>query len=837
MAGRMSFGRILRGLRRRGGSGGKPFSHSCGVDTPKSFRKAKAPARLAVFRNGCRDSPSGRCRAGHRFAVVVSTFFRKGFGVKSRPGLGGEKRKRTRVPCRSPSERAGESAKNVFGRQAGPSALAAVRTALRGAVPFVWDFFGLHSDLRMTAPQLYAVRAQAVRAALGTDVLAQWRIDRLEADPNQAFDADGNAVLAPVDPVALLAVRRELVQRLLLASADRELFEAHFLPALLSRAAFVQDLPDPRDPAFAGRGGLFALGLETALCALRRLDARVFGLDRDPPARRQLRERWKVFVFLSALSSDGGRLAEMTVRAGDKVWLQDEPLLDFALDSVPEADTSVASAASDRFPGRSSERSSERRMRGRKEGRGREALCPPAAETPLFVLLRSLPRPGGGSLLSSSSFGWVPRATRRWLADDPFFARLLSSWERGGIGDESARWVVKLVNDAVFEVLRKAPVPADPRDRFARIRSALGHWVEAAMLEAAREGVWLFVGPESNGPLVHGVEGVFLLWPEGPSKLLREGFRSVPGMPEPGEGLPEDLNDWLQLLTRHGTFVERGDGNPVFLIHVPRGQNRRAGGVEESAAGKVEEAVLLRDGERFLEAARLRAMERGERFFGDPLGSLLHPARHAEEIEGIREEARVVLPGRFAWRLSDAVMEPAALREALTGVLDALNQTDPMRSAAPHGVFLPLGLLRRPSKSLLLRWLTAGGWLLENRPGQLFWRRETARGYSGPTGKRKADYAAVSATANGATDWQTDSDVHSEEGVLLTARAVRSVTVYADGREEDAAWPPPGPGLGLPVRRAQRPVVAAEKKERRNEAAERRGGRSNATAPQQIRRR
>ena len=36
---------------------------------------------------------------------------------------------------------------------------------------------------------------------------------------------------------------------------------------------------------------------------------------------------------------------------------------------------------------------------------------------------------------------------------------------------------------------------------------------------------------------------------------------------------------------------------------------------------------------------------------------------------------------------------------------------------------------------------------------------------------------------------------YAEEGVLIAARFVRPVLRYADGREEDAPWPPSAPGF------------------------------------------
>lgn len=105
----------------------------------------------------------------------------------------------------------------------------------------------------MTVPELYAARKSAVRQALGTDLVARWRTPGRLAfglsepvggaartavdgvpETSDLLDDEGRPVWAPVDPVAILARHRETLQRILLASADRALFEAHFLPALLA---------------------------------------------------------------------------------------------------------------------------------------------------------------------------------------------------------------------------------------------------------------------------------------------------------------------------------------------------------------------------------------------------------------------------------------------------------------------------------------------------------------------------------------------------------------------------------------------------------------------------
>ena len=271
----------------------------------------------------------------------------------------------------------------------------------------------------------------------------------------------------------------------------------------------------------------------------------------------------------------------------------------------------------------------------------------------------------------------------------------------------------------------------------------------------------------------------------------------------------------------------------------------------DKVSGRLSEAVLLRDGERYLEAARMRAAEASELFFEEPLGRLLAEDRHKEEIEELEDEARSVLPGRFAWAVNDGLREPPMLAEALEAAFADINRGDPARNAAAFGVFVPLRLLRRPSTSVLLRWLTDKGALLQNRPGQLFWRRdalaareidrlEEGRFNAFPMGvvprggetDGKTDAAGVASgdTVMGAVPAVEAADIadegdgpedrmdralrdrgvrnfwterlereaaapYTEEGVLIAARFVRPVFRYADGREEDAPWPPSAPGF------------------------------------------
>lgn len=697
----------------------------------------------------------------------------------------------------------------------------------------------------MTVPELYAARKSAVRQALGTDLVARWRTPGRLAfglsepvggaartavdgvpETSDLLDDEGRPVWAPVDPVAILARRRETLQRILLASADRALFEAHFLPALLAWAAFVEDLPDFRDEAFAKQGGLFLFGLESALAALRRLDARVFGLTLDPVARRRHRERWKTIVFLSALAYGENRLADLTVEADGRRWRRDEALLSFALAACGGSEAASSDGA----------------------GKAKDVL---------FTVRRCRTATTG---LDAGFLRWVPDRTRRWLTEDPFFAELFEGRCRGKVRrSDEAKFLERLVRDAVFEVLwkrRGAMSDALADDPFAAgVQEALSHWVEEAWLEAVREGAWLFCGPHSDGVLLHGVEGVFLLWPDAPSKILTEGIARVPGAPAAREGMPQDLNDWLRVLAMSGVIETRGDAGALFLIRVPALPDRKKGGLTDKVSGKLAEAVLLREGKRFLEAARMRAAEASEIFFDEPLGRLLAEDRHKEEIEELEDEARSVLPGRFAWAVNERLREPSMLAEALEAAFADINRGDPARNASAFGVFVPLRLLRRPSTSVLLRWLTDKGALLQNRPGQLFWRRDALaaqeidcledgrfgafplgvvpRGSEAEEEKREptgALYGASDAADPEANEAEGPEDrmdralrdrgvrnfwterlergaaaPYAEEGVLIAAHFVRPVLRYADGREEDAPWPPAAAGFAgrgryVPVR-------------------------------------
>lgn len=700
----------------------------------------------------------------------------------------------------------------------------------------------------MTVPELYAARKSAVRRTLGTDLVARWRSPcRLASDAfgdfggaerakagseggaaeraaSDLFDSEGRPVWAPVDPVAMLARHRETLQRILLASTDRALFEAHFLPALLAWAAFVEDLPDLRDDAFAHGGGLFLFGLESALAALRRLDARVFGLSLDPVARRRHRERWKTIVFLAGLAYGEKRLSDLTVEADGRVWRRDEALLSFALAACGIADGDSSGGAQ----------------------RPRDVL---------FAVRKSRTKTTG---LETGFLRWVPARTRRWLTDDPFFAELFEGRVRSRVQrSDEAKFLERLVRDAVFEVLWKRRGDASDAlsdDPFAGVGAALSHWVEEAWLEAVREGAWLFCGPHSDGVLLHGVEGVFLLWPEAPAKILTEGIVAVPGAPASREGMPQDLNDWLSVLAASGVIETRGDAGALFLIRVPALPDRRKGGLTDKVSGRLAEAVLLRDGKRYLEAARMRAAQASELFFDEPLGRLLAEDRHKEEIEELEDEARSVLPGRFAWAVND-LCEPPMLSEALRMAFAEINRGAPARNAAAFGVFVPLRLLRRPSTSVLLRWLSDKGALIQNRPGQLFWRRDELAAQAiesledgragapppgvlprgGETADAEKDGGAAEGPGAGAdasvsaesgpkaneldgTDEPEDRMLralrdrgvrsfwtermereaaapYAEEGVMIASRFVRPVLRYADGREEDAPWPPTAPGF------------------------------------------
>lgn len=106
----------------------------------------------------------------------------------------------------------------------------------------------------------------------------------------------------------LLTKHKKTLDRIQFATGDNDkFFETWYMPMVYSYAKFVHLLPASENSHHALPGGMLAHGLEVALSAMLKADRAIFGMHKVPEQRIPYEKKWKLAVFIAAISHDIGK--------------------------------------------------------------------------------------------------------------------------------------------------------------------------------------------------------------------------------------------------------------------------------------------------------------------------------------------------------------------------------------------------------------------------------------------------------------------------------------------------------------------------------------------------
>lgn len=124
-------------------------------------------------------------------------------------------------------------------------------------------------------------------------------------------------------PAALLATQQELTDGVRQLIANPELLNAHYNPAMLRLAEFVQLLPASQSHHHRGAGGMLRHSLEVGLWALQQTEGKLIRGVITPQQRRVIEPRWRLAAFLAGACHDLGKVVtdlSVTDRGGEQKW-------------------------------------------------------------------------------------------------------------------------------------------------------------------------------------------------------------------------------------------------------------------------------------------------------------------------------------------------------------------------------------------------------------------------------------------------------------------------------------------------------------------------------------
>ena len=311
--------------------------------------------------------------------------------------------------------------------------------------------------------------------------------------------------LPAASPEQLLETQSKLIRQLQheLEMNDRE-FNELIRPLLISFAGFVHLLPASKAHHHRGAGGLFRHSLEVALWATRSFQGKLIDGFESGERRKVLQPRWRLAVMVAGLCHDLGKPAYdvvVTDHSGRKTWDVYTHLLH---DWLLEMDL-------DRY---------FIRWRRNREHKAHERFS---------------------HLLTMRV---IPPAVLSYLNDaDPRIIANMQEVIAGQIPRGSAR--------VLHELVMKADQLSVKRDikgqRIADSDDTLGvpgakHVVDA-MKRLVDDGNWK--PNEKKGPLWVGSDGVYLIWPDAVSDIVRLLERDgVGGLPKSQDSIAEALHDF-----------------------------------------------------------------------------------------------------------------------------------------------------------------------------------------------------------------------------------------------------------------------------------------------------
>ena len=566
-------------------------------------------------------------------------------------------------------------------------------------------------------------------------------------------DREKRAVLAPVDPVQLLLRHRGEINRLRTAVGSRQLFEEHVLPMLFAWGAVVQSVPRDARGLWSGTDGFFEAGLQFARGALNAVDARVLEPAMAPTKRARWTDRIRVAVVAAGLMSDSERLAGLRLEAGT-IEPETDVFQPIETHAVGE-ETGLAFGL--RHAGRwfritrytSADRASRLPTLGLD-------LLRLVVQSETLLWLGDFERTSGETVLSALKsavvFGTGKTETERLLAD---------SVARG------REWAVN----------RRAWLAAQ-REGKTPLLEGFGEVFRLALLTRIERHHWVFNA--ENSPLVWAEDGLFLRWPEGFVDTIEsagEGsvFREVPDEPDVA----------AQILLTSGVIEPDPTGEAVWWSDSPEVLPRGGGHssvmrTADEEGGPMRTAwVKLTNEAKIVNLAKREALRRGEILPHRKPPLMIRPlSRLPEEWE--------VVPGKFTWRLalpeSDSV---SASRATLERAVTRINErVDSPLLGSVRGLFVPEILLDEG-----FRWDSPdldGVFVLQRQspgsamPGARVSAIHRVR-FRGTDALRLADLTP---------ERKPDQDGNLLlEGVLIHPLFVRPFEVWADGSEEEKAFP------------------------------------------------
>lgn len=552
-----------------------------------------------------------------------------------------------------------------------------------------------------------------------------------------AHPADGRhrAILAPVDPVALLLRHRTEIERLRIGVGSRRLFERRIMPMLIGWAAMVQSLPRDARGLWSGADGLFEAGLAFASGALAAADARVLEPDMPPAERAEWTDRVRTAAVAAGLLSDVRRLAALnlcagTENAGDGGFSVLETF-------SPGEETALAFAV----------RHAGRVMRLERRTPAETAGRLPAAAADVLRLV-------------------VPDGILRWLgsAERRNGETVLSALKSALVYTTGITETERLLAEAAargreWAVNRRAAAAARREGRSPLLRGFAEVW-ECEVARRVFAGLWPL--NTSSSPVVWAEDGLALRWPEAFASVAADAddawlFREV----------PDEADAAAEILLTAGTVLPTETGSPVW-------QSLSADGTPDGRTW-----LRLPDGERLVSLARRAA---------DKAGAVL-PAREAPLFR-LRpgEEAP---EGRAGWVPSlPASCEGTETGEALAAAvreISRLGSGEVLLTEA--GLFIPEVLL--PDDFAVQP--DAVQCFVARSGGQLplvrFERHSVRRRARVPPAT--AVQAVVFTPERRLPTGRKPDEGLVLEGAVLRPTLVRPVTFWPDGSVSEREWPRP----------------------------------------------